>query len=283
MREGADLAGSSDLLGGQRVPAFVVPDESGCPTGQPQPPQPFLGSDLVAVERTQRLPQDWRSGSGPFADQHREPVEKQIRRSRRRRRWGRGPCRGGDVASIAWASQTTGEQGGGQRVEVEFARESRVQRLQSLGRREQQGRRLAATIGGEGDASAQDVDLGSLEFVQRARFGAGSEHKRLVQRTRLLGCLGSSQGSPGATRGVKGQHRGALEEGRGGGEAAPRPGSGCGAFELRGDLLIGHGCRLRPVPGAAIRVEVWIGRFREGAVGLAPPIRQGCPVDRRTS
>lgn len=187
------------------------------------------------------------------------------------------------MSCIAWASQATGEQGGGQRVEVELTRQLHVQRLQSLGRREQQARRLAATIGGEGGASAKDIDLGSLEFVQRARFRALSERKRLVQRTRLLGCLGRGEGPPGATRWVKGQYRGALEEGRGGGEAAPRLRSGCRTLELRGDLLVGHSCRPRPVPGAAIRVEVWIGRLREGAVGLAPPIRQGCPVDRRTN
>src|SRR6266536_4709138 len=34
VREGADLTGSSDLLGGQRVPAFVVPDESRCPRSE---------------------------------------------------------------------------------------------------------------------------------------------------------------------------------------------------------------------------------------------------------
>jgi len=35
------------------------------------------------------------------------------------------------------------------------------------------------------------------------------------------------------------------------------------------------------VPGAAIRVDGWIGRFGDRAVGLAPRIGPGCPVDRR--
>ena len=35
------------------VPAFVVPDESCGPAGEPQPAQTFFGADLVAVERDQ--------------------------------------------------------------------------------------------------------------------------------------------------------------------------------------------------------------------------------------
>ena len=80
---------------------------------------------------------------------------------------------------------------------------------------------------------------------------------------------GRGEGAPGATRGIGRQRGRALEEGRGGGEATARLRSSCGTLELRGDVLVGHGRRLRPVPGAAIRVGLGIGRFRERAVDLA--------------
>ncbi len=43
-----------------------------------------------------------------------------------------------------------------------------------------------------------------------------------------------------------------------------------GTLELYGDVLVGQGRRLRPVPGAPVRVQLRIGRVREGAVDLAP-------------
>jgi hypothetical protein len=184
------------------------------------------------------------------------------------------------MPSIPCASKATGEQGGGgQRVEVELTRQPRVQRLQSPGRREQQARCLAATICGEGDAGAEDVDLGLLEFVQRARVRAGSKGERLIEGTRLLGCLGRGQGPPGATRGVERQHRGALEEGRGGGEparAALALPTVRGARDLSSGMAVACArCQ------ASDQVDGWIGRFREGAVDSSPLIRPNCPVHRR--
>ena len=52
-------------------------------------------------------------------------------------------------------------------------------------------------------------------------------------------------------------------------------------LELSGNLLVGHGCCLCAMPGAAIRVDLGIGRFRERSVDLAPLVRSCCPVHSR--
>ena len=125
----------------------------------------------------------------------------------------------------------------------------------------------------ERDLGAQQVDTCELEVAEDARLSRGEQVERVVESACLELRLRRGQSALRAT-GRLGRQRGrALEEGRGGGETAPRLRTGCGAFQLRGDLLVGHGCRLRPVPGAAIRVDLRIGRFREGAVDLAALIR----------
>ena len=74
---------------------------------------------------------------------------------------------------------------------------------------------------------------------------------------------------------------GALQEGSNRGQSAARLGPSSGALKLGGNLLVGHGRRLRPVPGAAIRVELWIGCVRQGAVNLASLVWLGRAVYRR--
>ena len=84
-------------------------------------------------------------------------------------------------------------------------------------------------------------------------------------------------------RGLGCQRGGALEEGSDGRQSAARLRPSGGALELGGDLLVGHGRRLRPVPGAAIRVELRIGCVRQRAVDLASLVRLGRAVDRRAN
>jgi hypothetical protein len=101
---------------GERAAEARVPDEARGPARQPQPVQALFRSALVAVERGQGLPDQRRPGRRPVGDQHRQPVEKQIGHSRRRRRQRRGARGGGDVPGVGCAGQATGEQGGGQRI-----------------------------------------------------------------------------------------------------------------------------------------------------------------------
>ena len=66
-------------------------------------------------------------------------------------------------------------------------------------------------------------------------------------------------------------------------EPAARLGTCGGAFQIRGDILIWHDCCLRPVPGAAIRVAIGIGRLRKRLMDLRPLSRAGGPIDRRAN
>ena len=64
-----------------------------------------------------------------------------------------------------------------------------------------------------------------------------------------------------AARGFGRERNRALEEGRGRRQAAARLGPSSGTLELCGDVLVGRGCGLRSVPGAAVRVDFRVGRF----------------------
>ena len=86
-----------------------------------------------------------------------------------------------------------------------------------------------------------------------------------------------------AVRGLGRERGGALEEGSDGRQSAARLRPPRGTLELCGDVLVGHGRRLRPVPGAAIRVDLRIGRFRQRAVDLAALLRPGRSVDGRAN
>ena len=78
-------------------------------------------------------------------------------------------------------------------------------------------------------------------------------------------------------RGFGCQRGGAFEEGRGGGEHHPALALEPRTVEVSGNVLVGHRCRLRPVPGAAIRIDFWIGCLRECAVDLASLDRPAAP------
>src|SRR5256714_820571 len=139
----------------------------------------------------------------------------------------------------------------------------------SVIRRDNPSRRRSAARGGGGGGGP--------------RLWIRDKAERLVGRTRLLGCLGRGESPAGATRRFGCQRGGTLEERGGGGEAAPCQRSGCRTLELGGHLLIRHRGRLRPVPGAAIGVDLRIGRVRQRAVDLPPLVGPGGPVHRGAS
>ena len=76
---------------------------------------------------------------------------------------------------------------------------------------------------------------------------------------------------------------GALEERSHSRQSAARLRPSRGTLELRGHVLVGHGCRLRPVPSAAIRVEFRVGRFSQGSVDSAALLQPGRPIYGRAN
>ena len=59
--------------------------------------------------------------------QQRQPVEQQVCSARGRRRRRRGVCFAGHASRVEFAREPSGEHRGGQRVEVDLTRETRIQ------------------------------------------------------------------------------------------------------------------------------------------------------------
>ena len=105
----------------------------------------------------------------------------------------------------------------------------------------------------------------------------------------------AASGAPGLVLALGGEERtlrpaprigrqldGALVKCRPRRQAAARPRSPGRALQLGGDVLVEPGCRLRAVPGAAIRIDVGIGGIGERAVHVPTVLRRASAVDRRT-
>ena len=197
------LPGGSNVVCGEHVPSLVVPDESGCPTGQPSPAKRFGRFDVAACE----------GRAAPSAGSAFRPPAR--RRSASRARRGAGRRRGasdaagaasaahGHLLAVGGARQATREQRRGQRVEVGLARQRHVQRLESACRREQQRRRVAPAVGGERDPRPKDLRLGPLEVVERAGLGVLEQARRASSiGAGLVLRLGGGQRPAGASRGL---------------------------------------------------------------------------------
>ena len=119
------------------------------------------------------------------------------------------------------------------------------------------------------------------ELVEDASLDARQQRKRSLQIACIALGASSREQAPCTVRGLGRKGCGALQEGSNGRQSAARLRPSSRALKLGGDLLVGHGRRLRPVPCAAIRVERWIGCLREGAVNLSSLVRLSRAVHRR--
>ena len=119
---------------------------------------------------------------------------------------------------------------------------------------------------GERDLPTHQVHAGALQVAQRP----GLRHRQQLQRR--LGGTGEAlelrgvQRATGAMGGIERELQRALQERRRGRVPAARPGAAGGALELCRHVLVGTGGRLRAVPGAAIGVELGVGRLAERPV-----------------
>jgi hypothetical protein len=119
-----------------------------------------------------------------------------------------------------------------------------------------------------------------LQGTDDAALSGAEQAESVIERARLELHLCGGEGALRAARGFGCQRGGAFEERRGGGKTASRPRPGRRTFQVGGNVLVGRGGRLRPVPGAAIRVEVRVGRFGERPVDLPSLLECGGAVDR---
>ena len=117
--------------------------------------------------------------------------------------------------------------------QVGLAREVQVERLEPPRRLQQQRRRIAPKTRAEGDLSAQQVDQGALELVERPRLGRGDQPERRVELAGLEARLRRGQGALRPPRRVLRQRDRAPQERRRGGEPAARLRPAGRALELR--------------------------------------------------
>jgi hypothetical protein len=149
------------------------------------------------------------------------------------------------------------------------------------GRLEQQGWCIVAVRGHECCLGTEQLGTSTSDIAEGPRLRRVEQAERVIERAGAEFRLGGSQRALRAPRRVGGQRDGALEECRGGAETAARLCSVCGTFQFRRHLLVRPGRGLRPVPGAAIRVDLRIGRFRKCAVDVAALIDPGRAVHGR--
>ena len=133
-----------------------------------QPPTPVPSGHVLASEGVDRPSQRRRSCGVSLCDQQRQAIQQQIGRARRLRRWRRCPGGPRGLQHALVARQHAGEEHGGERVQIGFTREPLIEWFEALGGLEQQGWSVAAAAQRERDLTAEQVDLGVLELVQRS-------------------------------------------------------------------------------------------------------------------
>ena len=165
--------------------------------------------------------------------------------------------------------EATGEMAGQHGVEVGLPGHAQVEGLEPSGGPEQQRRRVAAAVLGVGDLGPDHVHLGAFELCQGACLGGRQQPAGGFGSTREVRGLGGGQGTASLRRGVQAELNRPVQERRRRGEPAAALGAGGGPLELGRDLLIGTGDRLGQVPGAAVGIEIGIGRRRQGQMDPA--------------
>ena len=114
--------------------------------------------------------------------------------------------------------------------------------------------------------------------------GPASRHRqqpqRRVGRAGLVLALRRGQRALGPARRIGRQLGGALVERGARRQAAPRPRAAGRALQLGGDVLVEPGRRLGAMPGAAIGIDLGVGRLGERAVDALALLRRGRAVDR---
>jgi hypothetical protein len=174
----------------------------------------------------------------------------------------------GRLPHAAGAAQVARPHRGHECFQVRLAGQAGVERVEQPGRAEQEPGCGGAALLVKGDQPAQALHLCGAQRVRRSGPGRDQQRQSRIEGTRVMLGLRRGQRPPGPSRRIRRQRRGPLQERRRGGQAAAclrPPGR---ALQLRGDTLIRPGGGLRPVPGAAVRIDRRIGGLGQGPVNL---------------
>ena len=178
--------------------------------------------------------------------------------------------------------QAAGEHRRVERVQVGLAREPGIERLEPLGRLDQQQRGASLpAAGGERHLSAQQVDAGLLELIQRPGRRHGEQLGRRVERAGLETRLRGRQGPP--RPGGPGRPSARPRAAR---TPPPRPGRrgpGPGPLTAPAPRPPPHRVPAPPrqVPGPPVRITVAVGHLGQRPVHRPPLLRRRRRVDRR--
>ena len=228
---------------GELVPRPIIGQRPGDAAGQPQPAQLLLFGEALVTECRQRDLQCRRPRNVALAGEEGEPVEQQVAGTGRRLPVS-GQNGGRDLARIASSHQAVGGERSRECLEVCLAREPWIQRLEPLGRLEQQGGSVAAPRHREGDLCAQQLGARLLELVQGSCLGDRQQPQRRVARAGLVLDIRGEERSLCPAPRIGGQLDGALVKCGPRCEAASRAGSPGRALQLGGDVLVEPGRRV---------------------------------------
>jgi hypothetical protein len=186
---------------------------------------------------------------------------------------------------VAGARQAPGERRRDPRGQIGVAGQIPVERLEPLGRLEQQRGSVAAPARGERDLPAQQVHPGAGELIERPGTLILRRREQVQGVTEGAGLhvgLRRGQRALGTPRRVGGQRHRSLQERRGRGQPAAGLRPPGRTLQLRGYLLIRPGRGLGLVPGPPIRIENRVGHLRQRGVHLVPRLDRRRPVGGRT-
>ena len=265
--ERASVTGELDLPRDDRAPGIFVPQHGG---GDPAPPESLFPGDVSRGEGVHCLPQRRNRGGGTVGDQPRQAVEEQVDRAGRVPGRGEGPGGAGDLEHIAGACQMPGERGRAPRGQVGLAGQIQVQRLEPLGRLEQQRGSVAAQARDERDLPAQQVHPARWNSSSGPASAVASSSRALPNAPACMLACAAASDAFGVPRRIGGQQHRSLQERRGRGQPAAGLRPPGRPLQLRRDLLIRPGRGLGPVPGPPVRIGLRVGHLRQRRVQLLP-------------
>ena len=171
--ERAGAARELEMACAELVPRPIIGQCPGDAAGQPQPAQLVLLGNPLVTERAQGDLQRRRPRGVALAGDEGEPVQQQIAGTARRLPVS-GQNGGRDLARIAPTHEAVGGERSRECLEVRLTRKPGIQRLEPLGRIEQQGGSVAAPRHREGDLRVQQLGARLLELVQAPALATAS-------------------------------------------------------------------------------------------------------------
>jgi len=277
--EHPDLTSGSHVFGRKGVPCRVIPNEAGKAACQPAPAEGFDRRRILARIDFDRLSERCGSSCRPVGDAGGKAVQKHVDRAWLER-FRRGKGRSGNVPRVEGRRQSTAEHCCAQGIEVRLSSQRTIEWFETVRRSEEQGRRVAPSIGREGDTGSEDLGLGPLVVVQGPSLCHVEQDDSIINGGRFVLRRGGDQGSAGTQRRTEGQGSRTFEECRCGSQTSPRLRSGSHLLKIGSDVLVGRDRRLAKMPRAPIGIDVGIGRVCESPMDSRPLILTRRSVDR---